>query len=154
MNKNIELTDRFNSLLVEYLNTFNLLELNVGLCISHLSKIEQHEIYKKINKMSFEKKLEYLLELTSSEENKQDLYFWCKDAHSKRHERNMYMHGQWYLIPHLDQCVEFRIAPWVKDKYANVYPGSRFTFHQLESIVTSMKSCLEAFFDLRKKYGI
>ena len=95
-----------------------------------------------------------MLELTSAEENKQDPHIWCKDAHAKRHERNMYMHGQWSFYPHLEQAVEFLIAPWVKDKYAKVYPGSRITLYELESIVSDIKSCHEKFHELRRKYAI
>lgn len=154
MDKNNDLRNKFNSLLVDYLNTFNFLELNVGLCITHLSELETHEIHKKIEKLNFAGKIEYFLKLIGSENNKKDLHTWCEDAHSKRHERNMYMHGQWTLFPHVEQCVKIEIAPWVKEKYVNIYPDRRFTLLELEGIVTDIKKCFEQFQALRTKYGI
>ena len=104
--------------------------------------------------MSFEKKLEYLLKLVDIEENKNDLQLWCRDAHAKRYERNMYMHGHWQFFPHLEENIEFLIAPWVKDKYEKIYPGSRFNLQKLEEIVSDIKGCFNQFQNLRKKYGI
>ena len=104
--------------------------------------------------MSFEKKLEYLLKLANIEEDKTDLKSWCREAHAKRHERNMYMHGQWQLFPHFEKNIEFLVAPWVKQKYEKIYPGSRFTIQKLEEIVSEIKTCFNQFQAIRKKYGI
>jgi hypothetical protein len=153
MNNYDDLTNKFNSLLVDYLNTFNYIEVNVGLCIRYLSDIGIEDMNKKISKMSFEKKIEHLLKLTSADENKKDLYTWSQDAHEKRHERNMYMHGQWKFIPHI-QSIEFRIAPWVKEKYSNVYPGICIPLGTFEDIVLDIKDCFNKFNALRTKYGI
>lgn len=153
MNNYVDLTNKFNSLLVEYLNTFNYIELNVGLCINYLSGIDTEDMNKKISKMSFEKKIEYLLKITSSDDSKKDLYTWSQDAHEKRHERNMYMHGQWVFIPHIE-CIEFKIAPWVKEKYSNVYPGICIPLDKFEDIVLDIKDCFNKFNVLRTKYGI
>ena len=154
MNKHMESKNKFNSLLVEYLNIFNFIELNVGLCIRLISELSAEEMNSKIEKLSFEKKIELLLKLTSGESDKKDLHEWCVEAHEKRHERNMYMHGQWCFFPHLEEGVEFLIAPWVKEKYAALYPGPRFTLHKLECIVNDIKGCFNKFNKLRIKYGI
>jgi len=148
-----DLMNKYNSLLVDYLRYFNLLELNVGLCIRRLSGIDESEIHRKLDKMSFEKKLEYLLEL-SSKENDSELKNWCKEAHARRQERNMYMHGQWAFIPHLEEGVEFLLAPWVEEKYCNIYPGKRFTLEKLESIVLDIRACFNDFNKLRDKNSI
>ena len=153
MSTEINLSNKFNGLLVDYLNTFNYLELNVGLCIRHLSDLDTFQADKKLERMAFEKKLKWLLEI-SSEEVRDDLHEWCKEAHAKRHERNMYMHGQWAFFPHLEKGVEFHIAPWIREKYENVYPGSRFTLKNLENIVLDIKSCFKQLQSLRRKYGI
>ena len=86
--------------------------------------------------------------------SKQDLHDWCKDAHEKRHERNMYMHGQWAFLPHLEEAVEFTIAPWMKEKYAGIYPGTRFSLSHLEMVVSDLQSCFKSLQSLRRKYGI
>ncbi|MDF2182607.1 hypothetical protein [Neptuniibacter sp. CAU 1671] len=147
------LKNKFNNLLADYLNTFNFIELNVGLCIRHLSPLGLEESDKKLEKMSFERKLECLMDL-SPVDSKRDLHEWCADAHEKRHERNMYMHGQWAFLPHLEEGVEFLIAPWMKQKYAAVYPGSRFSLEHLEIIVSELQACFKSLQLLRRKYGI
>ena len=144
---------KFNSLIVEYLNTFNYLELNVGLCIRHLSSLGIEGADRKLERMSFEKKLKWLLKLTKTE-NSEDLHAWCQEAHEKRQERNMYLHGQWAFFPHLEEGVEFFVAPWVKKKYVNIYPGSRFNLQKLENIVADIKSCFEQLQILRRKHDI
>ena len=153
-NNCMESKNKFNSLLVEYFNTFNYIELNVGLCIRFLSGLSYEEMNSKIEKLNFAKKIEILLKLTSAELDKKDLHEWCIEAHKKRHERNMYMHGQWHFIPHLEEGVEFSIAPWVQKKYAALYPGQRIALHKLECIVDDIKSCFDQFNRLRTKYGI
>lgn len=147
------LKNQFNSLLAGYLNTFNFIELNVGLCIRSLSPLGIDESDRKLAKMSFEKKLEYLIDL-SPIDSKNDLHAWCANAHDKRHERNMYMHGQWAFLPHLEEGVEFHIAPWMKEKYAAVYPGSRFSLNHLERVVSDLQACFKSLQLLRRKYGI
>jgi hypothetical protein len=154
MNNYDDLKNKFNSLLVEYLNTFNIIELNVGLCIRYLSGLDIQNMDNKISKMSCESKIEYLLKLTSSDDDKKDIYTWCQKAHEKRHERNMYMHGQWRFIPHLEENVELRIAPWVVEKYKDIYPGTRITLQNLEDIVLDIKDCFKQFNVLRTKHGI
>jgi len=153
MSRDNQLVRKFNGLLVDYLNTFNLLELNVGLCVRFLSSLDTEDANKKLEKMSFEKKLEQLLDLTASE-NGSEIHKWCEEAHAKRHERNMYMHGQWEFFPHLDESVEFSIAPWVKEKYSSIYPGNRFSLQKLESIVLDIKASFQQLMLLRRKYGI
>jgi len=154
MNNKEDLTHKFNSLLVEYLNTFNYIELNVGLCIRYLSGLDTQNMDNKISKMSFDKKIKYLLKLASDNDNRKDLYSWCEEVNDKRHERNMYMHGQWNYIPCFEKGVEFSIAPWTREKYADVYPGRRFTLDKLEEIVSDIKTCFKQFNKLRTKYGI
>ena len=145
--------DKFNALIVEYLNTFNYLELNVGLCIRYISEMDLESANTKIGKMSFERKLEYLMSILNKDIG-EDLRLWCEEAHSKRHERNMYMHGQWALFPYYDECVEFSIAPWVRERYEKIYPGSRFSIEKLETVVSDIKHCFEEFQKLRRKYSI
>jgi hypothetical protein len=145
--------NKFNSLLVDYLNTFNYLELNVGLCISHLDSLSMDESYKRLEKMNFDRKLEKLLELTNFIATS-DLHDWCKEAHEKRNERNMYLHGQWIFFPYYDKGVEFSIAPWMRKKYSDIYPGIRFSLQEFESIVLDIKKCFERLQILRRQYNI
>lgn len=143
MHTNDNQENKFNSLLVEYLNTFNRIELNVGLCLSCLPDVDTQDMNNKLCKMSFDNKIECLLRLTSADYNKKDLHTWCKYAHEKRHERNMYLHGQWEFIHRNEKQISFSIAPWVKDKYEKIYPGRMFTLNKLEDLVSDLRDCSE-----------
>ena len=145
--------ERFNRLLVDYLNTFNLLELNVGICIRSMWDLKTRDADRKLERMNFDIKLEHLIKLAWNEQ-RSDLLAWTKAAHEKRHERNMYVHGIWACLPHLERGVEFIVAPWMKAKYEAVYPGERFTLEVLEGIVQDIKSCFSELQSLRRKYGI
>ena len=117
MSNKLDSKDKFNSLLVEYLNTFNLLETNIGLCISHLEDSSIEDNYKLLAKTSCEKKIEYLYEIVKSEKilnsdsDLQALEEWCINAHKMRHQRNKYIHGHWSFLPHLENGVKLTVAP-------------------------------------------
>ena len=157
MSKKNEPTDEFNSLLIEYLNTFNLLEENVGLCISHLDEKSKEDSYKSLAKSSCEKKIEDLYEIIKSEKilisksNLQELKDWCKSAHQMRHQRNKYIHGHWTFLPHLENGVELSVAPWVNE----IYGGSeRMSLQELSNIVQEIKDCFERLVVIRRKNDI
>jgi len=157
MNKKPESAEEFNSLLVEYLNTFNLLEKNVGLCISHLEDSSTEDVYKSLANTSCEKKIENLYEivktknLLKSDGNLKELKDWCENAHQMRHQRNKYMHGHWSFLPHLEHGVELNVAPWVKEKYGG---SERMSFQDLNAIVQEIKECFKQLCDIRRKNGI
>ena len=157
MSKKIEPIDEFNSLLVEYLNFFNLLEENVGLCISHLEDSSIEDSYKVLEKTSCKKKIENLYEIVNqkkilkSESNLQELKDWCESAHQMRHQRNKYIHGHWTYLPHLENGVELRVAPWVKEEYGG---SERLSLQELSIIVREIKDCFEQLMLIRQKNGI
>lgn len=62
--------------------------------------------------------------------------------------------GQWAFATPWGFRVELNLAPWVKEKYADVYPGDRFMPVQFEIIVSDIQSCFSQFNKLRDKYRI
>ena len=89
MKENIEPIDKFNSLLVEYMNIFNHLESNVGSCITLLEDSSREDSYLSLAKASCEKKIEKLYKIVQSKNilkstiNLKELEKWCKNAHTK-----------------------------------------------------------------------
>ena len=57
MKNHADSINQFNSLLVDYLNTFNILETNIGLCISRLENNGIDAAYNKLKNLSCEKRL-------------------------------------------------------------------------------------------------
>ena len=120
MKNHTDLINQFNSLLVDYLNTFNILETNIGLCISRLENNGIDAAYNKLKNLSCEKKIDYLYKIVRTEKKIKDikeLEDWCINAHKARNERNKYIHGCWSYLPHLEESVELVVSPWQKEKY-------------------------------------
>lgn len=156
MSEKIESIDKFHSLLVEYLNTFNLLEMNVGACISFLETSSREDSYLSLAQTSCKRKIENLYEIVKttkilkSSRNLQELEEWCENAHQMRHQRNYYIHGVWSFVPHLDR-VELNVAPWFKGKYEG---GSRMNLHEFSIIVQELTDCFIKLKQIREKNGI
>ena len=157
MSEELKSIERFNSLLVEYLNTFNLLETNVGLCISHLVDSSVEESHKLLARTNCEGKIKRLHEIVKSRNilkskiNFQELEDWCADAHQKRHQRNKYIHGHWTFLPHLENGVELNVAPWIKEKYG---ASERMSLQELDVIVHELKDCFRQLMAIRQNNGI
>lgn len=157
MSKIVEPIGTFNSLLVEYLNTFNQLEKNVGLCIARLEDSSIEDGFKKLATTNCEMKIEKLYKfvkskkILKSESNLQELKDWCESAHQMRHQRNKYIHGHWTFLPHLENGVELSVAPWVKEIYGG---NERMSLQELSNIVQAIKDCFEQLVLIRRKNNI
>lgn len=159
MNNYTNSIEEFNSLIVEYLNYFNLIEINVGLCIAHLETLDRDAIYKKLARLSFEKKIECLYSLTSNnvviadKNGLKEIEDWCSKAQTERHQRNRYMHGHWCYLPHLEEGVELNIPPWFREKYSESHE-KRMSMDKLRKIVEGIRSCFNELNVIRDKFRI
>ena len=155
MKNSIEPTDKFNSLLVEYINTFNLLEGNVGSCITTLADSSREYSYKLLAKTSCEKKIENLYKIVQSKDtlkntrNLKELEEWCENAHKMRYQRNHYMHGVWSYLQHHDR-VELYLAPWFREKFEG---STKMTLQEFADIVQGIKDCFQQLMAIRQKNG-
>ena len=156
MTEELDPRDKFNSLLVEYLNAFNLLEMNVGSCIRFLDDSSKEDSNRSLARTSCEKKLESLYEIVKSksilksERNLQELETWCENANKMRHQRNSYIHAVWSFLPHLDR-VELSVAPWFRAKYQG---SLEMSLQEFSVIVQEIKDCFEQLMVIRRKNGI
>ena len=92
--------DRFNASIVEIINSFNLLDHNLGLSLAHLvSPGSFTEAYSKIFNMSVKTKITNLTKkLRSHPEyrhivDQQEYIAWCSSTEKTRYNRNL--HGVW-----------------------------------------------------------
>ncbi|MEH6626552.1 MAG: hypothetical protein V7739_08910 [Motiliproteus sp.] len=148
--------DQFNSLLVEYMNTFNLLEGNVGSCIVFLEDSSREDSFQSLAKANCVKKIEklykivHLNNLLKSAKRLSELEKWCKNANQMRHRRNYYIHGVWSYIPHLDR-VELNVAPWFRQGYDG---STKMTLQDFKVVVQEIKDCFHKLLEIRAKNGI
>jgi len=149
---------RIDSALGKILRYFNLLELNLGLCIRHIENpglVEQRHSW--LAKSSIQEKINLFTRLVREKalaKDEQELDRWYNEVSSARCLRNYYVHGTWEYLPWRKEApVGFRIAPWRSEQIR----GSSLhtmTLEQLEADATAVQSVFETFARLRREYGV
>ena len=149
--------DRFNAAIVEIINSFNLLDHNLGLSIAHLdSPGHSTDAYSKVSGMNVKAKVAYLTEKLRSHPDhchvvdQEEYLAWCSEADKARYNRNRYLHGQWAFLGHLDKPVEFCAPVWMREKLGKDWK-ERLTLEELEEAVNELKRCAYAFITIREK---
>jgi hypothetical protein len=142
--------------LVKY---FNLIEENVGLCISYLENpADPKATYGKLAKLSAERKIDWLRDLLGScelisEQGVREFEKWCDLAAQARSIRNRYVHGHWVYLPlRSDKPVDFQAPAWMRDKPG--HESKAMSFAELETVVDEMKGIFDEIKRIRDKYHI
>ena len=123
------------------LKYFNLLEKNVGLCISYLENSDDPKVsYSILRKMTAEQKLERLKELFDidaviiDKKGVREFEEWFAFATRARSIRNRYVHGQWEYLPlRSDKPVGFEPPVWMQEKLG--YKLETMSVSELEAVV-------------------
>jgi hypothetical protein len=154
-NPELQLSDAIFRLL----KYFNLLEENVGLCISYLANpADPKATYKYLGEKSAKQKIDWLRDLLSGSELVDDkglreFQEWCERAKRARSIRNPYVHGHWeYLPKRSEKPVGFRAPAWKRNKPG--HESVEMTLDDLEAIVGEMKSIFDELVKFREKYHI
>ena len=152
---------RFSLALVRLLNTYNYLDLNLGLSIRFLENPSNPEASdKKLANMTTEQKLvlwQSLLvkgEWVTTPEQLSELEDWAKRANTSRHTRNRYVHGRWQILPlRQEKPVGLAVPPWWKDK-TDAEVTDYMSLDELESVADEMEDMFKEFNQLRNKHNI
>ncbi len=151
----------FGKEVVRLINYFNLIELNVGLCISFLKNPESPSaVYPALSRMSVEKKIDWLKDLLGSgvfddrTEALIEFNRWYERTTGARAIRNRFIHARWeYLGSHLDQPIEVASPAWMREKLGGEVT-ERLSFRELRVIVNDVASIFGELMHLRTKYGV
>jgi hypothetical protein len=144
---------RINLALGKILRYFNLLELNLGLCIrwlEHPGEVELSHAW--LAKSSVQEKVERFCRLVRERdllEDQSELDAWYQAARDIRELRNFYAHGTWEYLPLCkDAPVGFRIPPWRSESIqGNASP--RMTLESLQADAEATQAVFEQFLRLR-----
>jgi hypothetical protein len=149
----------YSSAFARYVRMFNLLDHNVGLCISFLvNRADPNASRPFLDRLTTHAKLEVLRELVNYRgpnadgEFTRDFDDWFKLATRSKAARNQYIHGLWDVVPHLERPIRFTPAQWVKDTSAN--NTEHMTMDEYLEMMGELNVVFDQFMRLRKKYGM
>jgi len=161
MDATIDPNARFEKALVRLIRSFNYLDTNVGLCISHLSHPSNPTAaYPVLAKMTPEKRterLQKLLEKADLEVKKkvrEELSAWYEKAADVRSIRNRYVHGNWEFLPlRHKEPVGVSAPPWIREKLGPL-ANETMSIEQLETVAGEVEAVSQEFMQLRRMYGV
>ena len=144
---------RFHRAVFDVLNTHSRLDLNLGLCISHLKAPDKPETtHPWLAKLSCGDKITELKKLIKDTESASQFSAWATRASSVRALRNGFAHGIWEYVPHRTAMpVGFRIPTWAPLK-PDVKP--RMSIAELEKIAAEVQVCFTQFMKWRHEHGL
>jgi len=149
---------RIDSALGKILRYFNLLELNLGLCIRILENPREVErSHSWLARSSLQEKVERFARLVREMnlvKNPKELDAWQQAVLDARSFRNFYVHGCWEYLPRRKEApVGFRIPPWRSEEIKG--SGSpKMSLEDLEADARAVQLVFEQFDGLRRKYGV
>ena len=159
--------DEYESVRVEfalaffkYINLFNMLERNIGMCISFLvNRSDPHASHPFLNRLTAHAKMDVLKDLiaykgTEAKDGlKEDFDKWFQFAAKSKAARNRYVHGDWDIAPSLNKPIRFTPNQWNDDKDTSSNT-EHMTMDEFLGMMAEMDSVFEQFSALREKYGI
>ena len=153
--------DRFANGIVKLLRYFNLIDTNVGLCLSHLTSPHDPEAaYPRLAKQTSQQRFDELNRLVvngtqfSTNSEREEFDAWFKDATRARLIRNRYVHGNWEYLPRRSAApVGVWLPAWMAGK-----PGQdtheSMTLEQLEDTANEVENIFERFREIRRRHEI
>ena len=169
MNKNTKSLEfehtAFSAALVRYLTSFNLIDKNVGLCISFLvNSNDPRASYPLLERLNTQAKLDVLRELLfykrmeKQSDMLDDFTSWFKRMSESKVQRNRFIHGQWYLIPNQNgKPVAFSPTTWtagIGREKTRLDKEQRLSISEFEAVATELEQLLNEFSSLRKKHSL
>lgn len=142
----------------KYVNTFNLLERNIVLCISGLDKGgDRAAVQARLSELTMHGKMEFLHRRITeggfeAREGVQKAFGeWFLFAGKAKAVRNRYVHGYWEINPTSVNPVNFTPNQWSSDSLTNT---ESMTMNEFLEMMGEMDRVFEGFSKLREKYGI
>lgn len=144
----------FHMAVFNVLNVHSLLDLNLGLCLSHLSNFENpREAYEWLGRLSCAQKIEELGRLTVAMPCGSAFDGWREKASAVRALRNRFAHGVWSYLPlSKDAPVQLEVPPWVSRE--NQDRKWSMSISELELMAQDVQSCFQEFMSWRKKFKV
>jgi hypothetical protein len=150
----------FSTAFANFINQYNLLELNIGLCIrSQMVRSEYRVTDKQLDTLSFHGKLERLTKLVdqnsfmiSKKGLGKEYHAWLLSMNQMRTMRNSYIHGYWDVYPSVERPIRFKPMLWEEPKARNCY--QEMTLLEFLEQMTEFNLTFKEFFRIRKKFGI
>ena len=160
LNKYEVVEHEFAMAFARYVNLFNMLERNIGLCIRYKQvQPEFRATAKQLDNLSFNGKLERLTTIVdqngfdiSKKGLKKDYARWLQLMDKSREARNLYVHGDWYVCVEAKQPIQFTPLRWVERE--NEDRTERMTMDEFLARMKELDHVSEQFHLLRQKYGI
>ena len=158
------LENRFYVALGRYMQSFSLLDLNLGLCIGVLvNRLDSRVAHPFLQRLSTHQKIRVFKELIFykyANDNPtmfSDFDQWIKRAMDAKAGRNKYVHGVWQWISS-NYKTPIRLTPisWAygPDPKKDERPDLDMTLSDFEEIVAEMTDVVVEFNELRGKCGI
>jgi hypothetical protein len=149
----------YSSTFTRYMKLFNLMDYNVGLCISFLvNRADPKASHPFLDRLTSHAKLEVLKELvnykglSADKEFTRDFDDWFKLASRSKAIRNQYIHGHWDVAPSLEKPIRFTPMKWVSDTSTN--NTEQMTLDEYLETMGELNIVFDKFMQLREKYGI
>ncbi len=138
---------------VDVLNYHSLLDLNIGLCISHLKYPEDPtKAHKMLGRVSCGAKIEELNKLLQPGDMKLSFEEWACRSPEIRALRNSFAHGVWEYLPlRKTTPVGLKIAAWEPFRDGVQHEMS---VSELEDIAQEVHDYFQDFMAWRKSYGV
>ncbi len=152
---------RFARAIVKLLKHFNLLDINVGLCISHLANPGNPQAsYPRLAKQTSQERFDELRELVATgigsptKVDREDFNIWLVDATRVRSIRNRYVHGNWEHLAHRPNAPVSVSAPvWMREKLGSE-TDETMTLDHLENVAEEVAQVFKRFMEIRRRHGI
>lgn len=151
-----ELEREFSLQFVRFVNAFNYLERNIGLCLSFLLNPQNpRSTYSRLLMLTTEGKLAALRSELSKRYGAGDnvvlseFEAWYERAEKSRALRDKYVHGQWQILPmDKERPVTFSLPEWIGGG------DHSMSLAEFETAVQEVEGVFNRFMDFRKKYSI
>jgi hypothetical protein len=149
---------RINAALGKIVRNFNLLELNLGLCLRFLENrsdpCASHSFLKKAGMSQTIKKLKKILTACEHIPDIHEFEEWMVRAEEIRTLRNYYVHATWEYLPLRNETpLGFRMPPWRKETIRGEEEGLMH-LEDLESDAKRVENVFKDFMRIRGKYKV
>lgn len=149
---------RINNALGKILRNFNILELNIGLCLRFLQNPKKpekaHSFLQKAGLPDKIQRLKSLIVQNNIHDDISDFEKWITQADEVRQLRNYFAHAIWEYLPLVtDAPLQFSIQPW-RTKGIDGELRGKMTIEDIEGHAEKVETVFKDFMRIRKKYGI
>ena len=153
---------KFAQAIAKLLKYFNLLDTNIGLCLSHLiSSSDPSASYDGLASMTagqrFDELRRRVVEVGAGLPKRLDVKAfedWFEDAVWVREARNRFVHGNWEHLPlRKDAPIGVSAPPWMKSRLGKL-ANQQMTLAELQTIADRIEQVFHRFMSIRGAHGI